>query len=160
MNAYAFPFANMDFTKIMADFDPAKLTENFVKATGDFKMPQTDINGLMETQRKNVDAFSAANKAAVAGFQAIAERQAAFFKETVDAASAAATEFGKVKGPEEAAVKQADLLKATYEKTLANVTELAGLAAKTGTDASETINARFAESLDELKAEAVKLKKK
>lgn len=160
MNAYAFPFANMDFTKIMADFDPAKLTETFVKAAGDFKMPEANVNGLMETQRKNVDALSAANKTAVAGFQAIAERQAAFFKESLEAASAAASEFGKVKGPEDAAVKQADLLKKTYEKALANATELAGLAAKTGAEASETINARFAESLDELKAEAVKLKKK
>ncbi len=160
MNAYAFPFANMDFTKIMADFDPAKMTESFVKAAGDFKLPEANFKGLMETQRKNVDALSAANKTAVAGFQAIAERQAAFFKETFEAASAAATDFGKIKSPEDAAVKQADLLKSTYEKTLANVTELAGLAAKTSTDASETINARFAESLDEMKAEAVKLKKK
>ncbi len=160
MNTYGFPFANTDFTKMFADFDPAKLTETFVKATGDFKMPEADVNGLMETQRKNMDALSAANKVAVAGFQAIAERQAAFFKETIDAASAAANEFGKVKSPEDAAVKQADLLKATYAKSLANATEIANLATKTGAEATETINARFAESLDELKAEAVKLKKK
>jgi len=159
MNAHAFPFTNSDFTKFMADFDPAKMTESFVRAPGDFKMPEANVKGLMKTQRKNVCALSTTNKTAVASFRAIAERQVAFFHETFEAANAAAAVLGKVKSPEEADVKQADLLKSTYEKALANSTELAGLAAKTGADATETIYTRFAESLNELKTEAVKLKK-
>ena len=59
------PFANMDPSK----FDLTKMMS-------EFKLPGIDMETLMETQRKNIEAVTQANKVAVEGMQAIAKRQA------------------------------------------------------------------------------------
>lgn len=148
-----------DMTKFMPEFDPAKMVEDFTKAAGKFKMPGFDVDGLMAAQKKNLDALTAANKKAVEGAQTLAKRQAELLQASLDAATKAADEVTKSASPQDAAAKQTDLYKAAVETGLTNMRELAELVTKANADVAETINARFAESLDELKAQIVKLKK-
>jgi len=153
------PFMNMDMTKVMADFDPAKIADQFTKMAGAYKVPQFDVDSIMNAQRKNIDAMTAANKAAVEGVQALAARQNEIFQETLAGATEAVSQLTTVAGPEDAAAKQAELLKVSFEKALGNMKELAELAAKSNADASEVINARISESFDEVKKQAAKTKK-
>jgi len=153
------PFANVDMTKMMADFDPTKIAEQLTKLAGAYKMPQMDVDAIITAQRKNIEALTAANQAAVEGVQALATKQNEILQETLKEASDAVTELSKVDGLEDATAKQADLLKASFEKALANMKELADLVAKSNAESTEAINARITESLDEIKKQAVKIKK-
>ncbi len=54
------PFAAIDFTKFMADF----------------KLPAFDVEKLMASQRKNLEAVAAANKLAAEGVQTMFQRNA------------------------------------------------------------------------------------
>ncbi len=159
MTNAAYPFMNMDMTKVMADFDPAKIADQFTKLAGTYKMPQFDVDSLIATQRKNIEALTAANQAAVEGVQALAARQNEILQETVKEATEAVTALTAIEGPEDAAAKQAELLKVSFEKALGNMKELADMVAKSNADTSNAINARISESLEEITKQAVKVKK-
>ena len=64
------------------------------------------------------------------------------------------------KEEEAAAAKQAELLKTAFEKAVANSTELAEMVATSNAQTSKLISARITESLDDIRKQAVTLKKK
>ena len=71
-----FPFMNMDFGK-MFNVDVSKMMK-------DFKMPGVNMDQMMATHRKNMEAFTAANQLAAEGFQAVAKRQTEIMKEGLE----------------------------------------------------------------------------
>jgi len=153
------PFMNFDMTKMMADFDPAKFTEQFAKLAGDYKLPTVDVNALMDVQRKNVEALTAANKAAAEGAKLLANRQAELLKKSLEEANGAVESLTKTKTPQEAAVAQTELMKKAFETTLVNMREIADMVTKSNTEAAEAVNARVLAGLEEVKKLAVKAKK-
>ncbi len=160
MNTNMNPFMSVDMTKMMADFDPSKIAENFSKLAGGYKMPEFNMDSLVDAQRKNIEALNAINKAAVEGIQALAQRQNDILQEMIKEATDAVTEMTKADGPEDAAAKQVELVKSTFEKAVANSKALAELMANSNTETSKLINARIAESLEEVRKQALSLKKK
>ena len=159
MTNATFPFFNMDITKIMTDFDTVKIVDQLTKAASTFQVPQIDADSIIAAQRKNIEALTTANKAAVEGAQALAARQNEILQENLKEATKAVSELSKVDSPQDATVKQAELLKASFEKALSNMKDLAELVAQSNTEASASINARIFESLEEVKRQAVKIKK-
>jgi phasin family protein len=154
------PFLNLDYAKWMTEFDPLKMTEQFTKLAGQYKLEGVDANALVDIQRRNLEAFSVANRAAAEGIQAVAKRQAEIFKETLDTLSGAFGEVGKSATPQDVAAKQAEIAKDVFETAVENMRELADMVAKSNDLATKAINARIAESLDEIKDMALKLEKK
>lgn len=132
-------FTNMDLSK----FD-------LTKTLGDLKLPGVDMEALMNTQRKNIEALTNANKVAVEGMQSIAKRQAEMLSESMAAVSEAAKEISSVKSPQEFTTKEVELTKEALEKALSNMRELAELVGKSNSEAFEVMNNRFNESLNEL----------
>lgn len=149
------PF-EFDMSAFQANLVPPKFTEEFTKLAEKFKVSQIDINVVMDGQRKNVEALTAANKTAVEGFQAVARRQGELLGQAVDTASAALEEFTKVDTPQGAAAKQAELAKSAFEKALADTREIIEMSAKANVEASEAINKRISEGLDEIKTLALR----
>lgn len=154
------PFFAFDMTKVMAEFDPTKMADEFAKMAGQMQVPGVDMGAVVESQRKNLDAVTQANKQALEGMQAVTARQAEILQETmaettgvIEALASTAT------SPQDAAAKQAELAKAAFEKALGNMKELADMVAKSNAEATETINTRISESLDEIKKAALDAKK-
>ncbi len=136
------PFANIDFSK----FD-------FSKMMGDLKVPGFDMQAAMESQRKNIEALTAANQAAVQGLQAVAQRQAEILSQAMSEVSAVAQQLASAStNPQEMTTKQAELARKAFEQALANMRELAEMVSKSNTEAFAIINKRVTESLQELKS--------
>ena len=144
------PLFDLDFTKFAGNFDPSKMTEEFTKAFSQFKMPGVDVNEIIASQQKNLEALTSANKTAIAGIQAVATRQAEIMQQTMKATAAAAEGMVKSGSPQDAAAKQADLVKSTFEKALTDMTEIADMVAKSNAEAGAAINKRISESLEEV----------
>lgn len=140
MTAFKNPFADFDFTKVV----------------GEFKFPMLDVDSLVDLQRRNMQAFTAANQTAFESFRAIAQRQADMLKLALEDISKAGGELFSAGSVEEKAVKNADLVKKTYETAIANMKELSELYAKGNADAFEAINKRVTEALEEIKGIALK----
>ena len=140
------PFANVDFAKFdMSKFDMSKML-------GDVKIPGFDMEAIMSAQRKNIEALTAANQAAVQGMQAVAQRQAEILSQAMNEVSSIAQQLaGSASNPQEMTTKQAELVRKAFEQALANMCELAEMVSKSNTDAFAIINKRVTESLQELK---------
>ncbi len=121
------------------------------KTLADFKLPGVDVESILASQRKNIEAVTAANQLAIEGFQAVLRRQAEIVRSSLEEASGYVNEVIAAGTPEEKAAKQADLVKIAFEKSLANVRELSELVAKSNSEAAEVLSKRVSESLEEVK---------
>ena len=132
--------------------DPKFPFENFTKMMSAFKIPGVDMDAMMDAQRKNIEAVAAANRAAAEGAQALAGRQAEILRETMQQWQDAANDLIANADSESVASRQAEFVQTTMEQTLANMREMAEMAAKSQSDAFDTINNRLLESIKEMKA--------
>jgi phasin family protein len=134
------PFLDMDVGKMFAGL-------NF---------PSFDVEGLISTQRKNIEAFTQANQLAVEGVQAVTRRQVELARQAFDEAQAVFRDFTQPSAPEERMAKNAELAKQAFEKGIANARELGELVTKAHSEAFDVIAKRVTESLDEFREQTKK----
>lgn len=139
------------FGKAMGGFDPLKSMGDFAKLASAYKWPGLDVRYLVETQRKNIDAFSGASRAALEATQAIARRQGEMIEEGLSGMTAALDALSKSGNVTDAQTRQAEFVKGACAKAMSNAHELIELAAQSGREAAEPLNRRFLEGLDEVK---------
>ena len=149
----AFQAFNGDFTKFYADFDPTKATEQFVEAFKGATVPSIDVNGVLEAQRKNIEALNKAGQVALDGAQQVAAKQAEIFKQGLDQATGAAETIGKADSPQALVVKQAELYKKAFETAIANSQKVTAVVTKTNDAATKVLSTRISESFDEIKGQ-------
>ena len=127
------------------------------KYLGDFKVPGVDVDSLVSSQRKNIEALTQANKLAYDGLQAVVKRQAEILRQTVDEIAQATKDIAEPGNPQDKASKQAELAKEAFERSLSNLRELSEMIAKANTEAFDLLNKRFTQSLDEVRDTFTKL---
>jgi phasin family protein len=134
------------------DFDLGKFLSDF-RGTG-----KIDVDAVVQSQRKNVEALTEANKLAYEGMQAVFQRQMEILRHTAEEVTQASQTFAKPESPQELAAKQTELAKDAFERTLGNLRELSEMVAKSNSEAFELLNKRFAQGLDELRDLLLKAK--
>lgn len=140
-----------DFTKMFQQFDVQEMTKKMQEAFN------VDLSPVNEAQSKNIEAMVAANEMIASGAKAVLEKQAEMFQAAMSEANDAAQSLSGSGSPQEVAQKQAELMKVAYETTLKNTAEISDMAKKTQEEVAEKINARIAESMEELKDSMSKL---
>ncbi len=141
-----------EFKNPFMDFDVQKMM-------GEFKVPNFDVDGIVAAHKRNFDAIAQANQVAAEGFQAIMKRQAEIAQQAVAEVQGTLQTMGTQGAPEEKVAQQADIAKKTLEQALSNLKELQEMVAKSNAEASNIINKRIMESLDEVKTAVEKTKK-
>jgi phasin family protein len=131
----SFPFMENDFTKMFSEF----------------KIPGFDMQSLVATQRRNIEAVQTANQLAVEGVQAVLRRQTEIMKSMVEESSTVLRDLMAQGAPEAKIAQQTELVKTAFEKALANLRELTEMVAKSNTEAADVLTKRIGESLTELK---------
>jgi phasin family protein len=124
---------------------------DFTKVLSEFKLPGVDLDAVLQAQRKNIEALTAANRTAAEGLQAFARRQSEILRQNLAELQAQFSSAVTAGAPEEKLAKQTDLAKAAFEKAIADMKELAELLAKSNTEAAEIVSKRVSASFDELK---------
>lgn len=125
---------------------------------GEFKLPHVDVEALVAAQRRNIETLSTANKLALEGMQAVAKRNMEIMQQSLADMAEAMTAIATAEAPQAKAAKQAELLKATYEKAMQNIRELQDMIQKMSGDTLGVLNRRVGEALDEVKAMMEKAK--
>lgn len=137
--------------KSMADFG------DFAKFFSDMKMPaMPDMDAFVAASRRNMETFTAANRVALEGAQAVARRHMEIMQQSMTEMTEAMRSFTTAESPQAKAAKQAELLKHAYERSVANIKELGDMIQQSNTEALRLLNARFTESMDEIKQLAAK----
>ena len=132
------------------NFDLSEFTD-VEKMMSKFTMPGLANGTLAETQRKNIEALTTANKVVFEGAQALAQRQSEIMRQGMEDLSKVMQQMASGGSPEQALATQAELVKESYEMALANLRELTEMGSKSQAEAIEVLNKRFTESLDEWK---------
>ena len=81
-------------------------------------------------------------------------------QQTLEEVSKMIESFTKLENPQAIAAVQADLLKGSFVKSVDNTRELAELLTKSNTEASDALNTRVVEALEEVKSTVLKAAKK
>ena len=131
---------------------------DMMKMLTEFRWPgMPDMEQLAAAQRRNFEALSAANKVALEGAQAVARRHMEILQQSMsDMTQAMQSAGGAQDSPQARAAKQAEMLKAAYERAVGNMREIAELIQKSNSEALSLLNHRFTEAMDEVKAMATK----
>jgi phasin family protein len=127
------------------------LENDFTKIFSEFKVPGFDMQALVATQRRNIEAVSQANQLAVEGVQAVMRRQGEILRQMVEESTNALKDMMAAGAPEAKIAQQTELVKSVFEKALANLRELTEMVAKSNTEAADVLTKRIGESLTELK---------
>lgn len=127
------------------DFDVTKIFS-------DFRFRPFDVEAVWTAQRRNIEALSQVNQAAVEGVQALARRNIELTRETFEGFSALMRDLSQPVSAEDRIAKNTEYAKKLLEKGVSHSRELATIAAKTGTDAAEILQRRASESLDEIRS--------
>ena len=152
------PGTFFDVTRLMKEFDPTKIVAEFSNALKQYKLSGVDLDSLVASQKKNLEALTSANRVAFEGLEAVAKRQEEILQETMNEASRAVDQLSKAGSAAEIAARQAELTKSAFERALANMRELAEMVSKANQEASDTVDSRISASLDEIKEFALKLR--
>ena len=127
---------NLDITKIMAEF----------------RMPaMPDMMELAKAQQKNLEAISAANKVALEGARAVAERHMEIVQQSVAEMQDAMRSMATPGDMQEQAAKRAEMAKAAYERAVGQMQELADLIQRSSGEALSVLHKRFSEAMEEVK---------
>ncbi|WP_424810750.1 phasin family protein [Roseococcus sp. YIM B11640] len=128
--------------------------EEFMKLFGSLKMPNMpDFQALADSQKRNIEALTTANKLAMEGAQAVARRNMEIVQQSLSEMTQAVQSLASAEGsPTDKAARQAELLKAAYEHAIANMHELSEIIQKSNGEAVGILNRRFAEAMEEVKA--------
>jgi phasin family protein len=111
-----------------------------------FKVPGIDMSSIIEGGRKDIEALLDANKSAYESMQVVARKQTEILTQAMhnlqEYARTAATG---------GAGSQAELARKTFQKALADMTDLADTVRKSQADAMSSITQRATQSLQDLR---------
>jgi phasin family protein len=132
---------------------------DFTKLFADIKLPaMPGMDAFVAASRRNMETFTAANRVALEGAQAVARRHMEIMQQSMAEMTEAMKSFATAEPPQAKAAKQAEMLKHAYEQAIANMQELRDLFQQSNAEALALINQRFVEAMDEVKALAEKAK--
>ena len=131
---------------------------DFSKFAAQLKMPSVDAGQVAASYRKNVEAITSASQVAIAGMQAVSQRQAEILSESMEEYMRLLREFSTPTSAKEAASMQAEFAKHAFETMLSHMREISEMITKTNDESLEVINKRVTEMLREFKALAGKKK--
>ena len=129
----------------------------FAKAFEDFRLPGFDLDSVTATHRKNIETLAQIGQIAAEGMHAVARCQAEIMHHAFAEASGLLRKWTQPDAPEQLVVTQIEAAKQSFEKSVADVRELAELTAKTGTDVFSVVARRVSESFDDTRLYAKKL---
>jgi phasin family protein len=125
---------------------------DMMKMLANFQLPGLpDVEQLTNAQRRNFEVLSAANKVALEGAQAVARRHMEILQQSTSEMTQAMQSMAGAQDPQARATKQAEMLKAAYERAVGNMREVADLIQKSNSEALSLLNQRFTEAMDEVK---------
>jgi phasin family protein len=135
----------------MADARPNPFDFDVTKMFADFRFRPFDVEAVWAAQRRNIEALSQANQAAVEGVNALARRQIEMTRETFEGFSTLLRDLAQPASAEDRIAKNTEYVKQMLAKGVNHGRDIATIATKAGSEAAEILHKRATESLDEIR---------
>ena len=133
----------------------AEQTQSYIemlrKFGSDIGLPKLDVDKLIESHRKNIDALGQSAEVAVKGTQSVAQKQREVLEAGLREATALARAFQPLGSPQENLARQAEFARKVFDIAVQGTRETAQLTRQSATDAAKIIQDRLKDSLQEIR---------
>jgi phasin family protein len=116
-----------------------------------FGLPQVDVEKLLETNRKNLEALTESAKVAAGGAQSLAEKQREVLQAGLREATGLAREYHPMGNAQEILAKQTEFVKKVFDIAVQGARESAELSRQSTSEAVKIIQERMKASLEEMR---------
>lgn len=127
------------------------IVDQFMRFGQDLKLPNVDVQAIIEHNRRNLEALERSARAASAGAQSIMARQREMLEETLREITDMAQSYRAPTGPQELVSKQTEFARRSFEKAVKNSTEMAELVRKSSTETIDVLRERIKAGMDEIR---------
>lgn len=110
-----------------------------------------DVATIMETQRKNMQAFATMQQLTLESLQVIAHRQSALIADITEGQANIAREWTVSDTPQDKIGDQALIMKDLYERTIAHMREIGDMVSQSRHETAGIMHTRVGDSLAEVK---------
>ena len=133
--------------------NPANIMSEMTRRFTEMRFPTMipDSGALLAAHRRNMEVLSNANRLALEGAQAVARRHMEIMQQTMTELSEHVRELSASETPQAKAARQAELVKKSYERAVANIRDLSDLIQRSNAEALHVLSDRFREAMDEIK---------
>ena len=115
------------------------------------------VEDFIASQQKNYDAFAKATQLTAESWSMLFNRQAELARKAAEDGSNTVRQLFSGTAPREKLAQQADLVKDSFEKGVANFREVSHLIVKANTEATDVLAKRVTEGLAEIKGAVAKV---
>lgn len=131
----------------------------FAKFGHDLRLPNIDVDAILEHHRKNIEALEKSAKVSASGAASLIAKQREMLEESLREATAMADSYRKPGTPREIAARQTEFARKAFESALGNAGEVADLAGKTGAESLDILRERIKQAMAEVRDGYEKLNK-
>ena len=138
-----------------AGFQPGAMPgmAEFTKFCCDMKTASIrDREALLCSHGRNLETLTTANRVALEGAQAVARRHMEIVQQSLSELTEGMRQLSSNEPPQAKAAKQAEMMKSSYERAVANLRDLSDLIQRSNGEAVGVLNKRFTEAMDEMRS--------
>ena len=132
--------------------DTTSYIEMLRKFGSDLGLPKLNVDELLQTQRKNIDALAQSAKVAAQGAQSVAQKQREVLEAGLREAATLAREYKPLGKVHENIAMQTEFARKVFEIAVQGAQESASTARQSTTEAVRIIQDRVKESFEEIRA--------
>jgi phasin family protein len=118
----------------------------------DLKLPNIDVQAILDHHRKNIEALEKSARAGAAGASSVLSRQREMVQEALNEIAGMAHDYRAPGNPQEIVTKQVEFARKSFETALKNAGEVADLARKSGTESVDILRDRIKAAMAEIRA--------
>jgi phasin family protein len=118
----------------------------------DLKLPNVDVQAILDHHRKNLEALEKSARASAAGASSVLARQHEMVQNALHEVTRMAQNYQAPGNPQELMGKQAEFARRSFETTLKNASEVADLVRKSSTESVEILRDRIRDAMAEIRA--------
>ncbi|UCI05058.1 phasin family protein [Mesorhizobium sp. B1-1-8] len=132
--------------------DSDTFLEMFSRFGRDLKVPNVDMQAILDHHRKNLEALEKSVRASAAGATSVLSRQHEMLQEALREATQMAQNYQAPGNPQDLMTKQAEFARKSFETTLKNASEVADMVRRSNTESIEILRDRIRDAMAEIRA--------
>ncbi len=136
--------------------DTEHFVDMFASLGRDLKMPQVDVDHILDHHRKNLEALEKASRSAASGATDVFTRQREILEQTLGEVRDMATKMVVPGSPKELMDRQTELAKKSFEAAVKNASDIGEVISRSSTEAIEILRNRIKEAMEEMQKGIVK----
>ena len=117
----------------------------------DLKMPNVDVERIIDHHRKNLETLEKTARAASAGASSVMSRQREMLQDTLREVTEMVQDMGRSGSPQDMVSKQAEFARRSFESAVKNASEMADVVRQSSVEAVDILRARIKEAMDDLR---------